>query len=126
MTKNENIGEQASFILKCMSQGEKSKTQLKKAFCEAYKGKEKLFDSAYMEAKKVIAEYFKADIEELVSEITMHLWELYHKSYKLQDYRECRNVLKEIANLAISNAAATGKTEQKESIFAKIEKLKAS
>jgi hypothetical protein len=106
------IDEQTQFVIECRMKGEKSKTRLRKVFMEEFKGRgatAKQFEIIYKKVDEFIAEYFSQEIESLFSEITMHLWDLYNKSYKLQDYRECRAILKAITDLTESGKGATAK-----------------
>lgn len=106
------IDEKAQFIIECRMKGEKSKTRLRKVFMEEFKGKggtAKQFEIIYTKVDEFISEYFANEIESLFSEVTMHLWDLYNKSYKLQDYRECRTILKAITDLAESGKSAKAK-----------------
>lgn len=97
----QEIGEKTEFILRCRARGEKSEIRLRKAFKQEFpETGPKDFNAAQAEANKMIREYFQDNLEELFSEITMHLWELYSKNHKLQDYRECRTILKQISDLA--------------------------
>lgn len=107
-SSEDQSNERIEFILEMRSKGEKSSTVLMSAWKERYNLSEGQFRADYSKAKAIIAEYFQKDIEELSNEVSRHLWDLYAKSMKLQDYRECRAILKQITDLAISaNAIST-------------------
>jgi len=101
-SSEDKSSERVEFILEMRSKGEKSSTVLMSAWKEKYNLSEGQFRADYSKAKAIIAEYFQKDIEELSNEVSRHLWDLYAKSMKLQDYRECRAILKQITDLAIS------------------------
>lgn len=96
MEKEERI----LFLLELRSKGVKSTKDLFRYFSEKYPDLTKRqFEYDLQEAKENIKEYFEKDVEFEVSEIAKHLWELYSKSFRLQDYRECRALLREISEL---------------------------
>lgn len=101
-SSEDQANERVEFLLELRSKGEKSSTVLLSAWKEKYNLSEGQFRVDYGKAKAIIAEYFQKDIEELSHEVSRHLWDLYAKSMKLQDYRECRAILKQITDLAIS------------------------
>jgi hypothetical protein len=90
------------FIMGCRAKGEKSTSVIMSGWMEQFPGlSEGQFQKDYQKAKGIIQEYFEKDIDILCSEVTKHLWDLYAKSLKLQDYRECRAVLKQITEVAL-------------------------
>lgn len=94
------VKERILFILELRSKGVKGTSDLFRFFAEKYPNLSKRqFEYDLKEAKKIILEYFSNDIKMQVSEIEKHYWELYSKSLKLQDYRECRSILKNISDL---------------------------
>lgn len=94
------------FIVRLRAKGEKSDAALKSAYKEEF-GSTKNYTKDTKDAKTVISEYFQRNIEELANDVALHLWDLYGKNYKLQDYRECRTILKQITDLTgIVNEAA--------------------
>lgn len=90
--------EQIEFLATLKAKGEKSKSALKLAFKQKF-GSDKEFASAYKAVNQIFSEYFQKSIENLAPELALHYWDLYAKSYKLQDYRECRNILKDLRDL---------------------------
>lgn len=90
--------EGVEFIVRLRARGEKSEAALKAAYKEEF-GNTKNYTKDLQEAKTVIAEYFQRNIEELAKDVALHLWDLYGKNYKLQDYRECRTILRQITDL---------------------------
>lgn len=92
--------ERILFLLELRSKGVKATSDLFQFFSGKYPGLTKRqFEYDLAEAKEQIREYYEKDVEFEVSEIAKHLWELYSKSFRLQDYRECRALLREIADL---------------------------
>jgi hypothetical protein len=92
--------ERILFILDLRSKGVKSTSDLFRFFTEKYNDVTKRqFEYDLQKAKALISEYHEKDLEFTVSEISKHLWELYNKNLKIQDYRECRNVLKDYSDL---------------------------
>lgn len=94
------VEERIHFIVYCRSKGMKSRGDLLRAFSDKYPDlTERQFDYDYQKARERIREYFESDMDFQRVELTKHLWELYSKSLKLQDYRECRNIIREISEL---------------------------
>lgn len=92
--------ERVLYLLELRSKGVKGTSDLFRFFSEKYPDLTKRqFEFDLAEAKELIKEYHVEDVEFQVSEIVKHYWELYSKNFKLQDYRECRNILKDIAAL---------------------------
>jgi uncharacterized Zn finger protein len=92
------MNEKIEFITFLRSRGEKSNSALKKAYNDQF-NTTKDFSANLKVVDAMFSEYFKKTIEELAPEISLHYWDLYAKSYKLQDYRECRAILKELREL---------------------------
>jgi hypothetical protein len=90
--------EKIEFLMRLRAKGEKSKKALRAAYKEQF-GKDKDFAAANKEVNNMFAEYFQRNMEELAPELALHYWDLYGKSYKLQDYRECRAILKDLRDL---------------------------
>lgn len=104
--------EKVEFIIRLRARGEKSESAIKAAYKSEF-GNLKTYPQDKAEAKKAIAEYFQKNVEALAEDVALHLWDLYSKNYKLQDYRECRAILKQITDLtATVNETAT--VEKKE------------
>lgn len=107
------VEERVLFILSCRSKGMKGSTDLLSAYTEQYPDfTSRQFYYDLEKAKKRISEYFSAETDLLVSELNKHYWELYNKALKIQDYRECRQLLNDIAKLAnlyTSKHEVTGK-----------------
>lgn len=118
--------ERVAYLVQLKARGEKSKTALKSAYLEKFGMPMAAFKKDMDEANRVISEYFSENAEEFRNDVSMHLWDLYAKSYKLQDYRECRALLKQITDLATSakEFAATKKEEVKVSRLMKLRKAK--
>lgn len=92
--------ERILYILELRSKGVKGTSDLFRFFSEKYPDLTKRqFEYDLKEAKELIATDNQETIDFQVSEIDKHLWELYNKSLKLQDYRECRNILKDLSAL---------------------------
>ena len=90
------------FIMSVRAKGEKSTSVIMSGWMEQFPGlSEGQFQKDYQKAKNLIQEYFEKDVDILASEVTCHLWDLYARSLKLQDYRECRAVLKQITDTAL-------------------------
>lgn len=106
-----------NFIIENRLKAVKGKTELKAMFAKQF-NTIRGFDSAYNQAMKIIAEYYNPDTEAGTAEIAMHLWTLYEKSMKLQDYRECRQILSEIHKITILKPPAAKEAEVVD-IFAK-------
>lgn len=108
------------------ARGEKSESALKSAYLEKFGKPAASFKKDMEEAKRIIAEYFSENAEEFRNDVSMHLWDLYSKSYKLQDYRECRALLKNLTELAATakEFAATKKEEVKVSRLMKLRQAK--
>jgi len=92
--------EKIDFIFDLKIKGEKSKTSLKQEY-KARFASDKDFSKIEKIVDEQLAEYFKNKIEDLAPEIAVHYWDLYAKSYKLQDYRECRAILKDLKDLTL-------------------------
>jgi hypothetical protein len=90
--------EHIEFLATLKAKGEKSKSALKAAFKQHF-GSDKEFAAAYKGVNQIFSEYFQKSIEKLAPELALHYWDLYAKSYKLQDYRECRAILKDLRDL---------------------------
>jgi uncharacterized Zn finger protein len=108
------MNEKIEFITYMRSRGEKSNSALKKAYEEKF-NTTKDFSANLKVVDSMFSEYFKKTIEELAPEIALHYWDLYAKSYKLQDYRECRAILKELRDL-------TGQFEEKQPVEKPVKK----
>jgi len=100
------------FIIKLRSRGEKSQAAIKAAYKEQF-GNTKQFNADAKSAKEFIAEYFQKNLSLLAEDVSMHLWDLYSKNYKLQDYRECRAILKNIIELGQSVKEESTNAKQK-------------
>jgi hypothetical protein len=92
------MDDKITFIISLRIKGEKSKTALKAAYKNQF-GNVTDFANAYKMVNTLLGEYFQKTIEKLAPELSLHYWDLYAKSYKLQDYRECRAILKELRDL---------------------------
>jgi hypothetical protein len=102
--------ERVAFLLECMSKGVKGTSDLFRFFSEKWPGLTKRqFEYDLAAAKETILEYHAEDIEFLINDLTRHLWELYNKSLKIQDYRECRSIIKTIAE--VTGALASKKID---------------
>jgi len=108
------------FIVKLRCRGEKSDSAIRSAYKEQF-GNLKEYQADLKQAKSHIKEYFEKNIHELGADIAMHLWDLYSKNYKLQDYRECRTILKQIVDF--SQIASVEKTNQKADPLLELMKL---
>ena len=94
------VQERILFLMSIRSKGVKGNKDLFRIFSEKYPDLSyRQFEYDLKKVKDEISEYFEKDRDFEISETVKHLWELYSKSFKLQDYRECRNVLKDLANL---------------------------
>ena len=92
--------ERILYILDLRSKGVKGAADLFRFFSEKYPNLTKRqFEYDLKEAKKLISQYFEKDSEFQVAEIEKHYWDLYSKSLKAKDYRECRAILSEISKL---------------------------
>lgn len=101
------VEERIIFILDLMSKGIKSFSDLFRFFSEEYPDlTERQFQYDLRKAKERVKEHLVEDVELLTSDLLRHLWELYNKAHKENDVRECRNILKQIAELTGANAAA--------------------
>lgn len=108
------------------ARGEKSETALESAYLEKFGKPITSFRKDMDEANRVISEYFSENAEQFRNDVSMHLWDLYAKSYKLQDYRECRALLKQLTDLAATAKewAAVKKEEPKVSRLMKLRQAK--
>ncbi len=124
---NEEVAERVVFILDCRLQGMKSRTDIFSAFGEKWPDISfSQFELDLAKAQTIIMEYHEKNAENILSELTMHLWELYGKSLKLQDYRECRAVLKTIYDITVGKTpAAAVEKPKRASIFDRSSVLKA-
>lgn len=105
--------EKIDFIFALRAKGEKSKTAIQAGYKKQF-GSAKDFQSAWNSVEEILKEYFQRNIELLAPEMALHYWDLYAKSYKLQDYRECRAILKDIRDLTgIVHEAAPPNQEKK-------------
>lgn len=113
-------------MVQLKARGEKSETALKSAYIERFGRPLQVFRKDLEEANRVISEYFTENAEQFRNDVSMHLWDLYAKSYKLQDYRECRALLKQLTDLATTakEFAAVKKEEPKVSRIMKLRKAK--
>lgn len=94
------VEERILFILGLRSKGVKATSDLFRFFSEKYPDLTKRqFEYDLKKAREKITEYFETEAEFEIAEIVKHYWELYNKSLKLQDYRECRNILQEITKI---------------------------
>lgn len=109
-----------NFIIECRLKAVKGKTELKSLYSQQFP-ESSTFEKDFKEAEKIIAEYYNRDTVAGTAEIAMHLWTLYDKSYKLQDYRECRNILKQIHDITISKPPAAEQSKEVD-IFARPKK----
>lgn len=92
--------ERILFLLELRSKGVKATSDLFRYFSEKYPDLTKRqFEYDLREAKEKIKEYFEEDVNFEIAEIVKHYWELYSKSLRLQDYRECRVILKQLAEI---------------------------
>lgn len=91
--------ERIIYILNLRSKGVKGRSDLLQFFTKEFNLSESQFDKDLKIAKEKIKEYFDSDVDFQISEMAKHYWELYSKSMKLQDYRECRNILKDLSAL---------------------------
>ena len=100
------VEERIIFILDLMSKGIKSFSDLFRFFSDEYPDlTERQFQYDLQKAKDRIKEHLTEDVELLTSDLLRHLWELYNKAHKEKDFRECRNIIKQIAELTGANAA---------------------
>lgn len=101
------IEDRILFILDLMSKGIKATSDLFRFFSDEYPDLTKRqFEYDLRNAKERVKEHLVQDVELLTSDLLRHLWELYNKAHKENDVRECRNILKQIAELTGANAAA--------------------
>ena len=98
--------ERVLFLLECHSKGIKGTSDLLRFFAEKYPniGKRQ-FEYDLKDAKDRIMEYHAKDVDFIICDLTKSLWELYNKSMKIQDYRECRAVIREISEITGAKAA---------------------
>jgi hypothetical protein len=112
--------QKTNFIIEHRLKAVKGKTELRAAYTKEF-GSAIGFEHAYKCAMDIIGEYYNPDTEAGTAEIAMHLWTLYEKSMKLQDYRECRAILMEIHKITILKPPA-GKEAEVLDIFARPQK----
>ena len=86
MSKLNNSTQQTNFIIEHRLKAVKGKTELRTLYTKEF-GSALGFEHAYKCAMDIIGEYYNPDTEAGTAEIAMHLWTLYEKSMKLQDYR---------------------------------------
>jgi hypothetical protein len=115
-----NGDQKTNFIIEQRLKAVKGKTELRAAYTKEF-GSAIGFEHAYKCAMDIIGEYYNPDTEAGTAEIAMHLWTLYEKSMKLQDYRECRAILMEIHKITILKPPA-GKEAEVLDIFARPQK----
>ncbi len=115
--KAANNDQKTNFIIEHRLKAVKGKTELRAAYTKEF-GSAIGFEHAYKCAMDIIGEYYNPDTEAGTAEIAMHLWTLYEKSMKLQDYRECRAILMEIHKITILKPPA-GKEAEVLDIFAR-------
>lgn len=100
------IEERILFILECSSKGVKGTSDLFRFFSENWPDlTRRQFEYDLKKAKDRIKEYHADDVDFMISDLTKHLWELYNKSMKIQDYRECRAIIKTISEITGATAA---------------------
>jgi hypothetical protein len=116
-----NGDQKTNFIIEQRLKAIKGKTELRAAYTKEF-GSAIGFEHAYKCAMDIIGEYYNPDTEAGTAEIAMHLWTLYEKSMKLQDYRECRAILMEIHKITILKPPA-GKEAEVLDIFARPQKV---
>lgn len=98
--------ERILFLLDCSSKGIKGTSDLFRFFSSKYPDLTKRqFQYDLKDAKDRIREYHSEDVDFLIVDLVKHLWELYNKSLKIQDYRECRAVIKTISEITGASAA---------------------
>lgn len=119
--KTGSSDQKANFIIEHRLKAVKGKTELRSAYAKEF-GSAVGFEHAYKCAMDIIGEYYNPDTEAGTAEIAMHLWTLYEKSMKLQDYRECRAILMEIHKITILKPPA-GKEAEVLDIFARPQKV---
>ena len=66
---------------------------------EKYDIEERQADEYIRKARDIMHSDMQISVEIKKSEILTQYYDLYNKSYKIEDYRECRNVLKEISDI---------------------------
>lgn len=99
------VEERVLFILDLLSKGIKGTSDIFRFFSDEYPELTKRqFEYDLKKAKDRIKEYFYEEIDDLRNELSKHLWELYNKNLKIQDYRECRNIIKTISELTGADA----------------------
>lgn len=95
-----NKAERILFLMRCRSQGIKTNSDLLELWLEQWPDLSTSQFYKDMETVKArIMESLENDMNFEASELVRHLWELYNKNLKIQDFRECRAVIAEISKL---------------------------
>jgi len=76
-----------------------------------YEVSDRQVDTYLSEARKVMSDEQDVEIGLKRSEVLCQLYDLYNKNFKSEDYRECRNVLTQIAGILGVNAPIKSETE---------------
>lgn len=101
--------ERIAFLIELHSKGVCGTSDLFRFFSERYPLTRRQFEYDLKKAREQIKEYHADQIEDLSALLVRNLWELYSKNLRVQDYRECRNIIKTISD--ITGAAQPTKIE---------------
>lgn len=100
------VEERVTFLLDLISKGVVGTSDLFHFFSEKHPDLTKRqFEYDLRKAKEKIKEYITAEQEDITADLIKRLYELYNKSLKIQDYRECRSIVKTIAEITGVEAA---------------------
>lgn len=73
--------------------------QIVRFISEKYSISGRQVENYITKAREIMDSDTKLELGIIKSQIVAQLWDLYHKNMKIEDYRECRNILNQIAEI---------------------------
>ncbi len=68
-------------------------------YCAKYKISDRMIDKYIVKAREIFTKDQQVEIDIKRSEIISQYYHLYQQSYDIEDFKECKNILKEIADI---------------------------
>ncbi len=98
-TSNAAVNNRINRIIELIGSGIVMRKYLLQIITKEYKNSDSQFDKDFKKARQEIQKLNKPKIKRQICDAILKLQILYNKNFKMQDYRECRNVQAELNKL---------------------------
>ena len=98
-TSNAAVDDRINRIIELIGSGIVMRKYLLQIITKEYENSESQFDKDFRKARNEIQKLNKPKLKRQVATAILKLQILYNKNFKMQDYRECRNVQAELNKL---------------------------